>query len=84
MATIIPIRDLKDTAKVSKMCHESEEPIYITKNGYGYIADALQAPDTAVRMINELEEAILSLETLPHRGTPCGGRLPTRAIASCV
>ena len=35
MATIIPIRDLKDTAKVSKMCHESEEPIYITKNGYG-------------------------------------------------
>lgn len=34
MATIIPIRDLKDTAKMSRMCHESEEPIYITKNGY--------------------------------------------------
>ena len=35
MATIIPIRDLKDTAKMSKMCHESDEPIYVTKNGYG-------------------------------------------------
>ena len=35
MATIIPIRDLKDTAKMSRLCHESEEPIYITKNGYG-------------------------------------------------
>lgn len=35
---------------------------------YGYIAESLQAPDTAARMIDELEEAIFSLETLPHRG----------------
>ena len=34
MAKIIPIRDLKDTTKVSEMCHESDKPIYITKNGY--------------------------------------------------
>ena len=31
----IPIRDLKKTAEISDMCHNSEEPIYITKNGYG-------------------------------------------------
>lgn len=35
MPRIIPIRDLKDTAAVSRMCGESKEPIYITKNGYG-------------------------------------------------
>ena len=35
MATIIPIKDLKDTAKISKMCNEANEPIFITKNGYG-------------------------------------------------
>lgn len=35
MPQIIPIRDLKDTAKISQMCSESNEPIYITKNGYG-------------------------------------------------
>ena len=35
MPQIIPIRDLKNTSKVSKMCHEAAEPIYITKNGYG-------------------------------------------------
>lgn len=35
MPQIIPIRDLKDTAKISQMCNESKEPIYITKNGYG-------------------------------------------------
>ena len=35
MARIIPIRDLRDTTRISDMCRESKEPIYITKNGYG-------------------------------------------------
>ena len=35
MPQIIPIGDLKKTAEISDMCHNSEEPIYITKNGYG-------------------------------------------------
>ena len=35
MPQIIPIRDLKKTAEISDMCHNSEEPIYITKIGYG-------------------------------------------------
>ena len=35
MAQIIPIRDLKDTNAISARCHESDEPIYVTKNGYG-------------------------------------------------
>ena len=35
MPRIIPIRDLKDTAAISRMCSESDEPVYITKNGYG-------------------------------------------------
>jgi PHD/YefM family antitoxin component YafN of YafNO toxin-antitoxin module len=32
---IIPINQLKDTAKISAICNESNEPIFITKNGYG-------------------------------------------------
>lgn len=35
MPRIIPIRDLKDTSAISQMCSESNDPIYITKNGYG-------------------------------------------------
>ena len=35
--TIIPIRDMRDTTKISEMCHSSEEPIFVTKNGYGDI-----------------------------------------------
>lgn len=34
MSKIIPIRDLKNTTEISNMCHESEEPVFITKNGY--------------------------------------------------
>lgn len=35
MPQIIPIKDLKNTSEISALCHNSEEPIYITKNGYG-------------------------------------------------
>ena len=35
MPKIIPIRDLRDTGRLSEMCNESKEPIFITKNGYG-------------------------------------------------
>ena len=35
MPRIIPIRDLKDTVEISRMCHEEpDEPIMVTKNGY--------------------------------------------------
>lgn len=35
---------------------------------YGYIAKTLHVPDTAGKMITELEEGILSLGELPERG----------------
>ncbi|HJA67151.1 MAG TPA: type II toxin-antitoxin system Phd/YefM family antitoxin [Candidatus Mediterraneibacter cottocaccae] len=35
MPQIIPIKDLKNTAEISEMCHRTDEPVYITKNGYG-------------------------------------------------
>lgn len=31
MPQIIPIKELKNTAEISDMCHKSEEPIYVTK-----------------------------------------------------
>lgn len=35
MPQIIPIRDLKNTGEISQRCHASNEPIFVTKNGYG-------------------------------------------------
>ncbi|MEE3486711.1 MAG: type II toxin-antitoxin system Phd/YefM family antitoxin [Bulleidia sp.] len=34
MEKIIPIKDLKNTGKISEMVHNSNEPIHVTKNGY--------------------------------------------------
>ncbi len=34
MAKIIPIKDLRDTNKISEECHSSDEPLFVTKNGY--------------------------------------------------
>ena len=35
MPQIIPIRDLKDATRVVQLCKESDEPVYVTRNGYG-------------------------------------------------
>ena len=35
MPRIIPIRELKNTASISKYVEESNEPVFVTKNGYG-------------------------------------------------
>lgn len=35
MPCIIPINKLRDTMEISDMCSSKQEPIFITKNGYG-------------------------------------------------
>lgn len=35
MPQIIPIRDLKNTSEISDRCRAVQEPIFVTKNGYG-------------------------------------------------
>ena len=35
MPQIRPITDLRNTTEISEICHQCEEPIFITKNGYG-------------------------------------------------
>ena len=35
MPKIMPITILRDTNEISETCHKADEPIFITKNGYG-------------------------------------------------
>jgi len=35
MAKIRPIKDLRNTIEISQLCHQTKEPVFITKNGYG-------------------------------------------------
>ncbi len=50
---IIPIKDLRDTNKISDLCNETNEPIFITKNGYG---------DMVVMSIKTYEEKLEKIE----------------------
>jgi len=35
MPQIRPITDLRNTTEISNICHNTKEPVFITKNGYG-------------------------------------------------
>lgn len=35
MPQIIPIRDLRNTTEISNLCHQTSDPVFVTKNGYG-------------------------------------------------
>jgi len=35
MPVIVPVRDLKDTTRISELCSSEKRPVFITKNGYG-------------------------------------------------
>ncbi|WP_321973598.1 type II toxin-antitoxin system Phd/YefM family antitoxin [Paratractidigestivibacter sp.] len=53
--TIVPIKELKNTAAISEKCHELDEPIFVTKNGYGDMAimsmETFQRYDEIVRKV---------------------------------
>lgn len=53
MPQIIPIRDLRNTTKLSEMCNATNEPIFITKNGYG---------DMVVMSITAYEERLAQID----------------------
>ena len=35
MPHIIPMKDLRNTSELSRLCHARKEPIFVTKQGYG-------------------------------------------------
>ena len=35
MPVIKPITELRDTNAISEICHKQQQPVFITKNGYG-------------------------------------------------
>ena len=53
MPQIIPIRDLKNTSEISQRCHAANEPIFVTKNGYG---------DMVIMSIKMYEEKMAMLD----------------------
>ena len=61
MPKIIPIKELKNTSEISEMCHSSDEPIYITKNGYGdMVIMSVENYERAMKRIKMYQELVLA------------------------
>ena len=54
MPQIRPITDLRNTTEISELCHAKNEPLFITKNGYG---------DLVVMSIEAYEEMLETAQT---------------------
>ena len=78
MPQIIPINDLKNTSEVSDMCHKTDEPIYVTKNGYGdMVIMSMEVYESAMRQVAiyrdlEISEKQIKAEQVKDASTSLG------------
>ena len=52
---IVPMRDLKNTVEIERRCAESNEPVFVTKNGYGRLV--VMDIDYYERTMQKIDEA---------------------------
>ena len=52
---IIPMRDLKNTVEVERLCAEENGPVFVTKNGYGRLV--VMDIEYYERTVRSMEEA---------------------------
>lgn len=61
---IIPMRDLKNTVEVERLCAEENGPVFVTKNGYGrlvvmdidYYEKTMRKTDEAKTILDDLKD----------------------------
>ena len=58
MPVIMPIRDLRKTSEISELAHKSQEPIFITKNGYSDLVVMSSELFERFAFVNKVDQAI--------------------------
>lgn len=68
MPQIIPIRDLKNTSEISQLCHSTDSPVFITKNGYGdMVIMSMETYEKALYLLNISEKLALAEKQIEER-----------------
>lgn len=68
MPQIIPIRDLKNTSEISQLCHSTDSPVFITKNGYGdMVIMSMETYEKALYVQNISEKLALAEKQIEER-----------------
>ncbi len=62
MPQIVPIKDLRKTTEISKLCHARREPIFVTKNGYGDLVVMSVETYDELMGTRDIDNAIISSE----------------------
>lgn len=62
MPLIMPIKDLRNTTEISNIAHSSQEPIFITKNGYSDLVVMSSELYDKFARINRIDQAIYESE----------------------
>ena len=77
MPQIVPIKELRNTNEISKLCHKINEPVFITKQGYGDLV--VMSVETYDRIMGyvEIDKAIRESED-----SLAAGNEPIRAEAA--
>ena len=61
MPRIIPIRELKNTNNISELCRSTNEPIFVTKNGYGeLVVMSMETYEEQLRRLEFYQELVIS------------------------
>jgi PHD/YefM family antitoxin component YafN of YafNO toxin-antitoxin module len=61
MPRIIPIRELKNTNNISELCRSTNEPIFVTKNGYGeLVVMSMETYEEQLRRLEFYQELAIS------------------------
>lgn len=70
MPEIRPIKDLRNTTEISELCHSIQEPVFITKNGYGDLV--IMSMDTYEQQLNRIDihQKLLEAEIEVQNGEP--------------
>ena len=62
MPVILPIKELRKTSEISDIAHQTQEPIFITKNGYSdLVVMSSELYDKFTKM-NRIDQAIFESE----------------------
>ena len=65
MMQIIPIRDLRDTNKISELCNSTSEPIFVTRNGYGdMVVMSIRTYEETMERVRLYDDIMVGLKEL--------------------
>ena len=75
MAKIIPIRDLRKCAEISEMCKKTNEPIFVTRNGYDdMVIMSMRTYEERIAQNEVYEQVMLAEEEVKNGAKPVSAR----------